>query len=85
MSREGLLLLSLLAGYAADPPPAPGPAEATGRFEPAPMPSVQVRRTSTVGSLEIPIGPKQPPGTGAVPVSSSPFRGSLVTGIKEAF
>ncbi len=43
------------------------------------------RQDSTPGSLEIPLPPKMPLGTGAVPVSSSPVRGSLVTGLKESF
>ncbi len=44
-----------------------------------------VRRSSTLGALEMPIPPKMPLGTGAVPVSSSAFRGSIVTGVRQSF
>ena len=44
-----------------------------------------VPRTGPTGALELPIPPKMPPGTGAVPVSSSPTRGSIVSGFKENF
>jgi hypothetical protein len=55
-------------------------------FDPAPMPFVQYsRRGGTTGGLEMPIPPKMPLGTGAVPVSSSPVRGSIVSGVREAF
>ena len=50
------------------------------------MPFVQYHRGgSNVGALELPIPPKMPLGTGAVPVSNSPVRGSIVTGFHEAF
>jgi hypothetical protein len=49
------------------------------------MPSVSYGRRTTTGSLELPLPPKMPLGTGAVPVSSSPVRGSVVTGFKESF
>lgn len=50
------------------------------------MPHVQyVRRAGTPGSLEAVIPQKMPAGTGAVPVSNSPVRGSIVTGLKESF
>jgi hypothetical protein len=79
-------LLALLSACVADPPAAVGTASAPGRFEPAPMPSVRVvQRGGTVGVLQLPIPPKMPPGTGAVPVSNSPVRGSIVTGFKESF
>ena len=42
-------------------------------------------RDPSFGALELPIPPKMPPGTGAVPVSGSPFRGSIVSGFHEAF
>jgi hypothetical protein len=80
------VLIPALTACAADPPPPAATTHATGRFEPAPMPFVHYTpRDGTVGMLEIPIPPKMPPGTGAVPVSSSPFRGSIVTGLKESF
>ena len=43
------------------------------------------QRNSSTGALEIPIPPKMPLGTGAVPVSGSPARGSIVSGFKESF
>lgn len=50
------------------------------------MPHVQYgRRSSTAGALEVPIPPKMPLGTGAVPVSGNPVRGSVVTGFKTSF
>ena len=80
------LLVSLLTACAADPPVSAGAGQPKVRFDPAPMPFVQYgRRASTVGSLAIPVPPKMPPGTGAVPVSNSPFRGSFATGFKESF
>ena len=68
----------------------PAAARATGqtdaKFEPAPMPnSPSVRRGCTLGALEMPIPPKMPLGTGAVPVSGSPVRGSIVTGVRRSF
>ena len=79
-----LLALLILTSCASPPPPA---APALGaHFDPAPMPFVQYhRQTRGYGALELPIPPKMPPGTGAVPVSSSPVRGSIVTGFHEAF
>ena len=80
-----LLALLILTGCAS-PPPAPAPVELGRHFDPAPMPFVPYRRAgSTVGSLELPIPPKMPIGMGAVPVSNSPVRGSIVTGFHEAF
>jgi hypothetical protein len=85
------VLIPLLAACATNPPVSPATSQTnanqtTTKFEPAPMPFVHYRAAaSTVGSLEIPIPPKMPPGTGAVPVSSSPFRGSIVTGFREPF
>lgn len=85
-TRAGLLLLPLLAGCAADPPAAVASGPAHPRFDSAPMPFVRYgRQETTAGSLEIPLPPKMPLGTGAVPVSSSPVRGSVVTGLKESF
>ncbi len=49
------------------------------------MPSVRVvQRGGSVGVLQLPIPPKMPPGTGPVPVRSSPVRGSIVSGFKES-
>ena len=80
------LLISTLTACAADPPGVAGAGRPTARFDPAPMPFVRYGpRGSTVGALEIPIPPKMPPGTGAVPVSNSPFRGAIVTGYKGSF
>ena len=80
------LLALLILAACTNPPPAPVAAAPGAKFEPAPMPFVQYRRqTSPYGALELPIPPKMPPGTGAVPVSSSPVRGSIVTGFHEAF
>jgi len=33
----------------------------------------------------MPIPPKMPLGTGVVPVSSSAFRGSIVSGVRQSF
>ncbi len=79
------LLISMLAACTAGPPASIEAAQAA-KFDPAPMPFAHYQRhPSTVGSLEIPILPKAPPGTGAVPVSNSPFRGSIVSGFKQSF
>ncbi len=84
-----LMLALVLPSLAACAPDALAPTAANlthARFEPAPLPSViLVRRGSAGGALEIPIPDKAPPDTGAVPVSSSPARGSVVTGLKESF
>ncbi len=80
------MLIPLVSACAASPPPMPAPSQPIAKFEPAPMPFVHYRPSNgTFGVLEIPIPPKMPPGTGAVPVSNSPFRGSIVTGFHEAF
>jgi hypothetical protein len=80
------MLIPLVTACAATPPSPPAPSQTSAKFEPAPMPFVHYRQSnSTFGALEIPIPPKMPPGTGAVPVSNSPFRGSIVTGFHEAF
>ncbi len=80
-----MLTVALTACAAAPPVPA-ATSRANIKFEPAPMPFVHYApRGGTVGVLEIPIPPKMPPGTGAVPVSNSPFRGSIVTGLRESF
>lgn len=87
MPKQSLSLAALLALLAAcAPTPPPAPVQAGAKFEPAPMPFVTYRRAgSTTGVLELPIPPKMPPGTGAVPVSSSSFRGAIVSGFKESF
>jgi len=78
-------LLALAACQAAPPPPAAA-GQAAAKFEPAPMPHVPApRRPGMVGALEIPLPPKMPLGTGAVPVSNGPVRGSVVTGIRSSF
>ncbi len=80
-----MTLIALLSACAANPPPVasfPPPAAAT--FDPAPMPFVRYQHQASP-SLEYVIPPKMPPGTGAVPVSSSPVRGSIVTGFTEGF
>ncbi len=80
------VLIPVLTACAADPPISAATSQQNAKFEHAPMPFVHYTpRSSTVGALEIPIPPKMPPGTGAVPVSSSPFRGSIVTGLRESF
>ena len=81
----GLVCLALVAGCSATQPVA-AVGGASGPFEPVPSPYLsRPPAPSTTGSLEIPFLPKAPPGTGAVPVSNSLFRGSLVTGLKESF
>lgn len=80
------LLILVSIGCRADPPISCGPGQTNARFEPAPMPHVQYRRPgSTVGAFEVPIPPKMPLGTGAVPVSGGAVRGSIVTGLKRSF
>lgn len=75
-----------LAACGAEQAPPPRTGQAAAKFEPAPMPHAPyVRRSGTLGALEIPIPPKMPLGTGAVPVSSSSFRGSIVTGVRQSF
>ncbi len=79
------LLLLLLAACAPDPPPPPATGTAE-TFEPAPMPFAPYRRAgSPLGSLQIPIPPRMPAGTGAVPVGSGSVRGSIVSGVTEGF
>lgn len=84
--RPALLAAVILAGCAA-PQPAP---QASGgpspHYEPAPIPSVGApRRPGMVGALEMPLPPKMPLGTGAVPVGGGVARGSIVTGIGARF
>ena len=76
-----------LAACGAEPPlPAPRTGRTDAKLEPAPMPHAPyVRRSGPQGALEIPIPPKMPLGTGAVPVSGSAFRGSVVTGVRRSF
>ena len=79
-----LIVASLLTACA--PPPAPEPStQANRHFDAAPMPFVRYGQRGTAGALELPIPPKMPLGTSAVPVSNSPARGSIVTGLREAF
>lgn len=88
LHRRLCLTLPVLALTAcgAEPPPPPRTGQAAAKFEPAPMPHAPyVRRSGTLGAFEIPIPPKMPLGTGAVPVSGSSFRGSIVTGVRQAF
>ena len=88
LHRRLCLALPVLAltACAAEPPPLPRTGQAAAKFEPAPMPHAPyVRRSGTVGALEMPIPPKMPLGTGAVPVSGSAFRGSIVTGVRSSF
>ena len=81
-----VLPILVVTACAADPPASARPRQTDAQFEPAPMPHVQYgRRGSAVGALEVPIPPKMPLGTGAVPVSGSPVRGSIVTGFKKGF
>lgn len=76
----------LLAACKGEPPVTARTGPADAKFEPAPMPHAPyVRRGSTAGALEIPLPPKMPLGTGAVPVSGSAVRGSIVTGIRRSF
>ena len=77
-----VLMVSALTACAANAPVSAEGEHAIGRFEPAPMPSVRPRGTA---APEYPILTKMPPGTGAVPVSGSAVRGSVLTGLKESF
>lgn len=88
LHRRLCLALPVLALTACgtEPPPTPRTGQAASKFEPAPTPhGPYVRRSSTLGALEMPIPPKMPLGTGAVPVSGSSFRGSVVTGVRQSF
>ena len=72
-------LALLLVSACATTPPAPTSPLVAEKFDPAPMPFVKYQHQASP-SLEYVIPPKMPLGTGAVPVSSSPVRGSIVTG-----
>ena len=75
----------LLAACRAEPPAASRTGQADLKFEPAPMPHVPaVRRGGTLGALDS-LPPKMPLGTGALPVSGSAVRGSVVTGVRQSF
>ena len=80
------VLLPVLAACV-DPPPVPAaPSQANAKFDPAPMPFVSYGpRGNMVAVPGMPIPPKMPPGTGAYPVSSSPFRGSVSTDFNQSF
>ena len=79
------LLLLRLAACASAPVPAPVPVAAE-TFEPAPMPFGAYRRAgSPLGSLQIPLPPRMPAGTGAVPVGGGSVHGSIVSGMTEGF
>ncbi len=80
-----IVMLMLMAGCT---PPAPvmEAASEPKKFEPAPTPRLRYGRPGVVaGALEIPLPPKMPLGTGAVPVGNGPFRGSIVTGVRQSF
>ncbi len=80
------VLALVLTACAAAPPVPAAPSQASAAFEPAPMPFVRYGpRGSTVSVPGLPVPPKMPPGTGAVPVSSSSFRGAVSTGLRESF
>lgn len=83
----GSVLVAMLAVTACSADPkTPTPAgQSEARFEPAPTPRVRALRPGSRGALEIPIPPKMPLGSGAVPVSGGPVRGSVVTGFKQSF
>ena len=91
MARALRLLLPLLAfAGCASPPPIAAPVAAAVatevHFEPAPMPhTIYVRRGAGVGALELPVGSKMPPGTGAVSVRGGAAQGSIVTGLRTSF
>jgi hypothetical protein len=78
-----VLLIPVLTACAADPPIAAATAPADAKFEPAPMSFAPYPpRLAVLGS---PVPPKMPPGTGAVPISGSSFRGAVVTGFGQSF
>jgi hypothetical protein len=80
------MLIPLLTACAADPPISAASSQSNAKFEPAPMPFVRYGpRGGTVGVPGIPIPPRVPPGTGAFPVSGSPFRGSISTDLTQSF
>lgn len=78
-------MLLALTACGADPKSSSPVDQADARFEPAPMPRVRAVRPGSRSVLEIPIPPKMPLGSGAVPVSGGPVRGSVVTGLKQSF
>ena len=80
-----ILSITVLVACTPSPPVVIGPTTDDAKYESAPTPSSQSGRRSAVRSFEQPIPPKMPLGTGAVPVSSSPVRGSIVTGLKSNF
>lgn len=82
IALTGLLLLAACTPKPPAPDPAPSP---TAKLEPAPIPHGGTIRRGPTNVLEMPIPPKMPIGTGAVPVSSSPVRGSVTTGYRGAF
>ena len=47
--------------------------------------TIYVRRGAGLGALELPLPPKMPAGTGAVPVGNGAVRGSIVTELKTSF
>ena len=84
--RHLALSVTMLTACAHPTPPPATTAQAPAAFEPAPTPHTRpLPRSSTVGALEIPLPPKMPLGTGAVPVGGGGVRGSVVTGLRESF
>ena len=81
-----VLLVLVVAACGAEPPVALRGVPSDAKYEPAPVPhGPYVRRGGTLGAFEMPVPPKMPLGTGAVPVSGSPVRGSIVTGLRQSF
>lgn len=76
-----------LAGCAAEVPVVTMPAgQTSARFEPAPVPHGGYRgQGGVVRVYDAALPPKMPLGTGAVPGSNSPVRGSVMTGWKQSF
>ena len=86
--RRGALAALLVLAGCADPAPPAQPVPSSETFEPAPLPGVRAVRHAQNGPVsDGPVSVRRPlqfgvaPGTGAIPVSSSPVRGTVTTNL----